>query len=375
MHWIGQLAMRALSLESIEAKLHLIASRSKDHLAVQGEALALLRQAIPFEVGVFSSVDPATLLWTSCVICGVDPDPSREAFVFENEYRQDDLHKISDLVRGPERAMRLSAVEPEVLEQSARYQLIRAQGAGDELRCALLEGGNCWGSLELYRATGAGPFSDDEVKASAALSAPLARLVRLGLLKLAASRPGALEDPPGVAVLNGYGDLEAVSPAAERLLGELGAAAEGCLPPGVLALSMRLDDGREGSVSMIMPRASGGWLRVHAGRLLSSDGEKKSIVLEPVKPAVLSTTVARLYGFTSREREVIKLVAQGLSGKEIGTRLGISPYTVNDHTKAVYQKAGVQSRQQLVAALFFDHYLPRRESNASPGPYGWFLED
>lgn len=365
--------MRELSHESVEIRLRSIASTASDHLSAQADALEVLRQAVPFDVGVFSTVDPATLLWTSCVLSGLDADPEREAFAFENEYHQDDLHKISELVRGPQRALRLSAVDHEALEGSPRYRMMHRLGVGDELRCALVEGGNCWGSLELYRASGAEPFGDEEVGRIASLSEALAQLVRMGLLRLAASRPDAVEDPPGVILLDTHGAVEAMSPAAERWLREL--RPEGGLPPGVTALRMSLRSQSGDPISMSLPRASGGWLRLHATPLLANGEEKASIVIEPVKPAVLAPTVAQLYGFTPRECEVIRLLARGLSAKEIGQELGISPYTVNDHSKAIFQKAGVQSRQQLVAALFFDHYLPRRQRNSVPGPYGWFLED
>lgn len=365
--------MRGLSHESLEARLRTIASTASDHLSAQSDALEVLEQAVGFDVGVFSTVDPATLLWTSCVLYGLDVDPDREAFAFENEYRRDDLHKISELVRGPERALRLSAADHDAREKSPRYRMMTRMGVGDELRCALMEGGNCWGSLELYRSSGAGPFRDEEVRGIEALSETLAHLVRAGLLRVAASRPDAVEDPPGVVLFDGNGDVEAMSPAAQRWSREL--RPDGRLPPSIQALAMRLRARTGESISMSLPRASGGWLRLHAARLPSGAEEKTSIVIEPVRPTVLAATVAKLYGFTPRECEVIGMLARGFRAKEIAARLDLSPYTVHDHSKSVFRKAGVESRQQLVAALFFDHCLPRRRNGAVPGPYGWFLDD
>lgn len=341
--------------------------------SVRREVLRVLGRAVPFDVGVFSTVDPATLLWTSCVLHGADRDPGRDAFAFDNEYRRDDLHKVADLVRGPRRAARMSAVREDVRAASPRYRAMLDQGVHDELSCALVDRDACWGSLELFRGRHAGPFSDDDVEAVTALSEALARWLRLDLLRVAASRPGSLDEPPAVLVLDEDGAVEAASHACERWLQELDRG-DG-LPPSVVALRMRLDGGDAESASVRVPRASGGWLALHATRLRSSDSGKVSIVLEPDRRPVLAPTLARAYGFTRRECEVIELLARGLGDKQIGDRLAISPYTVADHAKAVYAQAGVRTRQRLVAALFFDHYLPRRERGTLPGPYGWFLDD
>lgn len=51
---------------------------------------------------------------------------------------------------------------------------------------------------------------------------------------------------------------------------------------------------------------------------------------------------------TSREREVVRLVAQGLPNKAIAGRLGISPRTVEGHLNHVFEKVGASSRSALV---------------------------
>ena len=54
---------------------------------------------------------------------------------------------------------------------------------------------------------------------------------------------------------------------------------------------------------------------------------------------------------SNREREVLDLVAQGFSNKEIASRLGVSLDAVLWHLKHIYQKLHVHSRSEAILKL------------------------
>jgi len=60
----------------------------------------------------------------------------------------------------------------------------------------------------------------------------------------------------------------------------------------------------------------------------------------------------RLDVLTDREREVVRLVAAGLSNEEIGQRLHVSPLTAKTHVSRAMTKLGVRDRAQLVVLAY-----------------------
>ena len=54
---------------------------------------------------------------------------------------------------------------------------------------------------------------------------------------------------------------------------------------------------------------------------------------------------------TSRQRQVVELIAAGYSNEEVGERLGISPRTAKAHCDVLRQKLGVARRRQIPHAF------------------------
>jgi DNA-binding NarL/FixJ family response regulator len=93
---------------------------------------------------------------------------------------------------------------------------------------------------------------------------------------------------------------------------------------------------------------------VAAGEALLSPKATRSLIarfLDQPEPGALHAP-ARLDQLTDREREVLALVAGGLSNDEIAERLYVSPLTAKTHVNRAMTKLGARDRAQLVVIAY-----------------------
>jgi DNA-binding NarL/FixJ family response regulator len=92
---------------------------------------------------------------------------------------------------------------------------------------------------------------------------------------------------------------------------------------------------------------------VASGEALLAPAATRHLVDAFVSRPSLGRPDARLVGeLTGREREVLRLVAQGLSNAEIAGRLVVSPATAKTHVSRILTKLGLRDRAQLVIAAY-----------------------
>jgi two-component system, NarL family, nitrate/nitrite response regulator NarL len=69
---------------------------------------------------------------------------------------------------------------------------------------------------------------------------------------------------------------------------------------------------------------------------------------------------------TDRERQIMHLVSEGLSNKEVGRQLNISDGTIKVHLHHIYQKLAISNRTALAALAFSHHEEPSSDDDGSP---------
>ncbi|WP_101789402.1 helix-turn-helix transcriptional regulator [Nonomuraea indica] len=346
------------------------AERAASPLELFSRASARLRRVLPFDAAVWSATDPETGLVTAPMLVENLGSGEGCAAYWESELLEENVLPFRDLARAAVPAAGLRAATGDLPARSARFRrLLGDQGVDDELRAVLRIGGRPWGSVSLFRMRGGRPFGRPEIALLAELSGPLAdRLRRFARPSASDGGPGA--PAPGLLLFDEHGEATSINEEARRHLALL---PDGPSTPSALGLRLPIwligtalqaravARGHDrGSARTRIRTVDGRWLTCRASCLSGPGGRPgpTALVIEPAAPADLAVIVAEAYGLTPREFEVAQLVARGLPTTEIAAALFISPHTVRGHLKAVFGKAGITSRGELVAQLFAETHRP-----------------
>ncbi|MFI8458029.1 response regulator [Kitasatospora sp. NPDC085464] len=148
--------------------------------------------------------------------------------------------------------------------------------------------------------------------------------------------------------------------------------------PGLACLILTSFDDEEALLDAIMAGAAGYVLKQISGTDLVSAVRTVASGQSMLDPGAATRLMARLRGdavteqssdlpqLTEREREVLALVGEGLTNRQIGQRLFLAEKTVKNHISRLLAKLGVERRVQ--AALIASQALgPHRQPSARTG--------
>jgi DNA-binding CsgD family transcriptional regulator len=347
-----------------------LAARGLDLPTLWRESTEVLATAVPHYMSpCWFTFDPASLLVTSHFQAEL---PELPAEWLAHEYYEDDFHTMAGVARSERGVSTLYEATGGDPSRSPRWHANMEMGGDQELLVALrTAAGEAWGMIGLYRELGRPHFDGEELELMAAVSGLLAEGARRGLLVGEASHPEG-PDAPGLVVLREDWSVESLTPGAERWLAELPDGdweGQNRLPPAVLAVAGRALRTAEGddvpgevALARVMSR-EGRWMVLHGAALVAGGGRRVAVIVEPANRERITPLLMAAYGLTEREQDVTRRVLCGDSTAEIADRLCVSPHTVQQHLKSVFEKTGVRSRRELVGKVFFSHYEPRMRDN------------
>ncbi|WP_460724669.1 response regulator transcription factor [Nocardia heshunensis] len=335
-----------------------------DARTVLSESLAALRTAIPIAAYWAATTDPATVLFTGSVIDAI-PESATPLFL-ANEFLDSDVNRFRVLATAADPIRSLFDATHGSPDSSVRYRDILAPlGMGDELRAALRVGDSCWGVLCLHREPSPLGFRAEEIGYLHGVAAHLAEGLRAAVLLADLAAPDG-HPAPGLLLLDDTAAVLAMTPEARTLLAEVAdqpPRAE--LPQAIVAVAMRLRSLEHDPNSPVVPRIrlrtrAGRWLVAHASRLHTvPDADPTgpiAVILEPARAPEIAPLKLAAFPLTPREQQIAALVLAGRSTREIADLLVVSPFTVQQHLKSIFEKSGVRSRRELVANLLAAHY-------------------
>jgi DNA-binding CsgD family transcriptional regulator len=206
---------------------------------------------------------------------------------------------------------------------------------------------------------------------------------------MVATRVPAGDGPePGAVWLDADGGIVFASPAAQRWLDLLDAQSHAGFARSLLAgLAIHTARGhaREPAADRSADRRAlairvrsgdGRWVRARAENVTVDGGGTPAVavVIDAVRAGDVLPLAASAYRLTDRELGVVRGVLNGLDTRSVAASLHISEYTVQDHLKSVFAKAGVRSRRELAHQFAVQFGWPGQQGQqgqpGQPGPTG-----
>jgi DNA-binding CsgD family transcriptional regulator len=368
--------------ERVLTDLERLALRAPPRARFFDEAAARLKRAVPFDGACWHTLDPGSDLITQHHLQDL---PDRFPVLADNEYAVEDVNKFARLAHADRKAATLADATGGHPDQSPRFRdLLSRAGLGPELRSAFVADRVTWGALILVRRRGQPEFDAADVELLHRASALFARAVRRGLVAEACTSPAQASDPPGVIELDARGGLIRSSSSSEPLLAELSASTPeaGLRSPSLHAIASATRTaltaaGRSaGSAlpSAVVKTAAGTWLVLHGGVLGDTRSGAVAVFIQRAHPTLVAPLLLKAYGLTAREQQVTQLMLKGATTIQTARQLEISPHTVSDHVKSIFDKTGARTRGELSAALFFGEHLPRIQHDVAVGDDASFVD-
>ena len=326
------------------AKRRIEAALEQPHASAHAIVQTILAESadvLAIHSSCWHGTDPASGSLLDGAELGDPPGSFEESLDYE--YRRPDINRFVNLSAGRDKVAAISTATGNRLSVSARFrEMIEPTGVADELRVAFSDAYGMWMSVVLFTER---RMTEQDLRFVADIVPGATSAMRETTLSpdvSPAEVDPADDTAPSVLLLDAADRVISADAVARRRLGLLPGPG-GNQAPGVisfLAARARFDR-QAGPATARMRALDGRWFVINVSLLDDVASGNVAAVVQPAPGELILDNVLRAMGLSAREREIASLLARGRPTKSIAAMLGLSPWTVQDHIKAVHAKTGV----------------------------------
>jgi DNA-binding NarL/FixJ family response regulator len=348
-----------------------IAAEPLDAIRLRRQVLEVLREVIDYDAYVWLLTDPVTTVGAA-PLAAAPCLPELPALI-KAKYATP-VNRWTALRNQNSPAARLhDAVGGDLARSLAWRDVMSRYRIGDVASAVFADQFGCWGFLDLWRGDAREPFTRSDADFIESVTAPLTTALRLCQARTftAPASPGQPGIGPVVLTLDDDLRITSRTAASQAWLDLLlpPQPDERAVPASVYNVAAQLlaaeagVDGHPAATRMHL--ADGLWLTLRAARLASDEpgpapGARPAAVpqhaqltpgaativvtIEEVSAAGRLDLFARAFGLTTRENELLSLLATGSDTRAMARQMSLSEHTVQDHLKSIFAKTGARDR-------------------------------
>jgi DNA-binding CsgD family transcriptional regulator len=371
-----------------------IGAEPLDAMRLRRQVLEVLREVIDYDAYVWLLTDPVTTVGAA-PLAAVPCLPELPALIKAKYATPVNRWTVLQSQASPAGRLR-AAVGGDLARSLIWREVMSRYRIGDVASAVFADQFGCWGFLDLWRDDAREPFARADAEFIENVAAQLSTALRQCQARTFTEPASPRQPGIGPVVLTLDDDLRITSrTAASQAWLDL------LLPPqpderavpasvyNVAAQLLAAEAGVDGHPAVTRVHLAGGlWLTLRAARLASDEpgpapcarpapaavpqqarpdpGAATIVVtIEEVSAAGRLDLFARAFGLTTRENELLSLLATGSDTRAMARRMSLSEHTVQDHLKSIFAKTGARDRVTVLSRALGT----RPETKDEPGTH------
>lgn len=362
--------------DRVRARIDVVARQMLDSVALRGAVLDVLHGVVDFDAYVWLLTDPVTTVGAA-PLAHVPGVPLSELPSLIRAKYSTQLNRWTALMQTTSHVGLLgNATRVDLAGTVMWREMLGRHGIRDVASTVFADQFGCWGFLDLWRGDHREPFGESDALILAAIAPTVTTALRECQARtfVEAAKPHRDDAGPVVLTLDDGLRITSRTAASQTWLDVLLAPGPGshAVPASVYntaAQLLAIEDGVDDHPASTRTHLSDGfWLTLRAARIASvatqptaPDSAAAGIVvtIEETSPTERLELFGRAFAFTSRENELVGLLATGADTRMMARQMALSEHTVQDHLKSIFVKTGARDRVTVLARALGTGLAPR----------------